>query len=198
MKLSQALFGELWDGEKSICIFVHLGRCFWVVDYKYNFCLDAEKDYRAYLDKGYITKEQYFLACNEFRGGLLKLTSDNFLQYIGGDGREILSQENLKSILMMGLDLEGDLYEKIEQYYLSGAELNVNYFKAANAVASRLPMFYVNFDREIYLHMDNGRAHEDSAYPGWFAKCADFGYLIPDREKYWVLEFKDYWKFRFL
>lgn len=198
MILRQPLFNELWDGEKSICFFVHLGRCFWVLDSKYNFCLDAEKDYRAYLDKGHITKEQYILACREFRGGVLKLTADNFPQYINGEGRQVLSQESLKDILVWGLDVDGSLHERVESYYLSGVELNVNDFRDANAIASRLPMFYVNFDRKIYMHMDYGRVHEDLAYPDWFARCADFGFLIPDRERYWVLEFKDYWKYRFL
>ncbi len=47
----QLLADDLWGGEKNICFFVHSGACFWVVDDKFNFSLDAEKDYRAYLDK---------------------------------------------------------------------------------------------------------------------------------------------------
>lgn len=198
MKLSQSLFDELWGGEKCICLFIRLGQCFWVVDYKYNFCLDAEKDYRAYLDKGHITKNQYLLACKEFRGGVLKLTSGNFMQYISCEEVQVLSGKEIRNIFVMGLGTGGLLYERIERHYLSGTELSVDDFKMANTFVSRLPMFYVNFDREIYMHMDGGRSHEDLAYPGWLATCGDFGYLIPDKEKYWVLDSKDYWKFRFL
>ena len=32
----------LWSGEKSICFFVSGAKCYWVLDYKYNFSLDAE------------------------------------------------------------------------------------------------------------------------------------------------------------
>ncbi len=198
MNLCQSLFDELWDGEKSICLFIHSGQCFWVLDERYNFCLDAEKDYRSYLDKGHITKEQYDMACREFRGGVLKLMTDNFPKYLNGEGRRVLSQENLKEAFIWGLDLDGALYEKVENYYLTGAALSLIDLRSANAIVSRLPMFYINFDRKMYMHMDYERAHEDSAYPDWFAKCADFDYLIPDAERYWVLGFKDYWRCRFL
>ena len=55
MNLNKEVLDGLWSGEKSICFFVSGAKCYWVLDYKYNFSLDAEKDYRAYLDKGHIT-----------------------------------------------------------------------------------------------------------------------------------------------
>ncbi|MFO6218042.1 hypothetical protein ACLBVF_35835, partial [Pseudomonas aeruginosa] len=51
---------------------------------------------------------------------------------------------------------------------------------------------------KIYMHMDCNRAHEELAYSDWLAKCSDFCHLVPDRERYWVLEGMDYWKYRFL
>ncbi len=44
-------------------------------------------------------------------------------------------------------------------------------------------MFYVNFDRKIYMHMDCNQAHEELAYSDWLAKCSDFCHLVPDRER---------------
>ena len=58
MNLNKEVLDGLWSGEKSICFFVSGAKCYWVLDYKYNFSLDAEKDYRAYLDKGHITQAQ--------------------------------------------------------------------------------------------------------------------------------------------
>ncbi|QDD90645.1 hypothetical protein [Pseudomonas oryzihabitans] len=198
MTWRQSLVDDLWSGEKSICFFVHSGKCFWVADDKFNFSLDAERDYRAYLDKGHINLEQYTSACISFRGGILKLTAESFLKYLMAEGRQVLSKQELKDIFTCGLGLSESLYGKIEGYYFSGAELSAKDFGEANAVASRLPMFYVNFDRKIYMHMDYGRGHEDLAYSDWFAKCSDFCYLVPDREKYWVLGGMDFWKYRFL
>lgn len=82
MKLSQAVFDDLWNGERSVCFFVHSGKCYWVIDEKYNFSLDAEKDYRAYLEDGDITLEQYEQSWKIFRGGIIKMTAENFPQYL--------------------------------------------------------------------------------------------------------------------
>ncbi|WP_236190338.1 hypothetical protein [Pseudomonas paraglycinae] len=194
MILNQAVCDDLWEGEKSIGFFVCCGSCFWVVDEKYNFCLDAEKDYRAYLESGDITQEQYELACKNFRGGVLRLTAENFPQYLKASEGKVLSPLELDALF----EPDGKLFERIEQHYLSGEALSVDEFKLANIFVSRLPKFYVNFDRKIYMHMDYGRCHEESAYPGWIAQCVDFNFLIPDRERYWVKEGSDYWKLRFL
>ncbi|NWB94901.1 hypothetical protein HX870_10355 [Pseudomonas gingeri] len=198
MSFNELLFGELLAGEKAICFFVNHGRCYWVLDYKYNFSLDAEKDYRGYLEKGHITREQYALACREFRGGILRLTSDNFPQYMAGEGRDVFECEELEDFFDMGVSGEiASLLGRVEEYYLSGAELNSEDFSFAGVVASRLPMFYVNFDRKIYKHLDFGRSHEELVYSDWVAKYSDFNFLIPDRERYWARG-GDYWKLRFI
>lgn len=198
MIFNKAIFEDLWSGEKSICFFVHKAKCYWVLDHKYNFSLDAEKDYLGYLNKGHITQGQYAQACKEFRGGLLKLKSENFLQYLSCVGEGVLVREDFEGVFDMDGDCNaGKLLSRIENYYLSGVELNVDEFSFAGRLASRLPMFYVNFDRKIYMHMDFGRSHEDLAYPDWFSKCSDFNFLIPDVERYWV-RCGDYWKFRFV
>lgn len=199
MIFNQALLDDLLSGEKSVCLFVFLKRCFWVVDERYNFCLDAEKDYRAYLDKGHITQEQFVLACKEFRGGVLKLTADNFPQYLKFIADRVFSSEALASLIVGDDSSEVvELLEKVEMYYLSGEKLSVSDFKAASALSARLPKFYINFDRKIYMHMDFGRFHEELSYPDWVSQCADFNFLVPDKEKYWLLGGNDYWKLRFL
>ncbi|MFT0869243.1 hypothetical protein [Pseudomonas sp. CAM1A] len=197
MMFSPELLEGLWNGEKSICLFILEGRFYWVLDYKYNFTLDAEKDYAAYLRRGDITKEQYVQACREFRGGTLRLTADNFLQYVSWLEDGVLLSEDFDRIFdVEGCDVRA-LFKKIEDYYVSGEGLDSEAYYFAGQVAARLPMFYVNFDRKIYLHMDAGRSHEDLVYPDWRAECLDFSFLIPDAERYWV-KFGDFWKFRFV
>ena len=199
MIFNQALLNDLLSGEKSVCLFVFLGRCFWVVDEKFNFCLDAEKDYRGYLDKGHITQEQFVLACKEFRGGVLKLTADNFPQYLKTIVDGVFSSEVLSGLFFGDNASEGfKLLGEVERYYLSGGNLSASDFKAASNLSSRLPKFYINFDRKIYMHMDFGRFHEELSYPDWISKCADFNFLVPDKERYWLLGGNDYWKLRFL
>lgn len=199
MIFNQDFLDGLLSGEKSVCLFVFLKRCFWVVDDRYNFCLDAEKDYRAYLDKGYITNEQFLLACKEFRGGVLKLTADSFPQYLELVADKVFSSGDLTSLIVGDDSGEvTELLDKVEAYYLSGEKLSASDFAAANALSARLPKFYINFDRKIYMHMDFGRFHEELSYPDWVSKCADFNFLVPDKERYWLFRGSDYWKFRFL
>jgi hypothetical protein len=192
--VNQSILDELWNGEKSVCFFVHLGKSYWVVDEKYNFSLDAEKDYRAYLDDGEITQAQYDASCESFRGGILKMTADNFLQYLDDSNDKVFSSDGLKDFV--GADNE--LFDKVEYYYLTGEGLTPDLFRRANIIHSTFPRFYINFDRKIFMHMDGTRAHESLAYPDWIAECFDFSFLIPTRERYWVVAGKDYWKLRFL
>ncbi|AKK01313.1 hypothetical protein PHLH5_14080 [Pseudomonas sp. Cab53] len=194
MTVSQSVLDDLWRGEKSICFFVHAGKCYWVVDEKYNFSLDAEKDYRAYLDSGEITQEQYEQSCKSFRGGILKMTAENFPQYLGDSSGKILSPSDLNDFI--GADFE--VFEKVEYYFLTGEGLTQDLFKRANMIHSRFPRFYINFDRKIFMHMDDARVHEGLAYPDWIAECFDFSFLIPASERYWVVAGNDYWKLRFV
>ncbi|MFJ2285202.1 hypothetical protein ACIOUF_02345 [Pseudomonas iridis] len=73
MTVSQEIFDDLWDGEKSIGFFVHSGKCFWIVDEKCNFTLDIDMSLRASLQNGNITQEQYERSSQKFRGGVVKI-----------------------------------------------------------------------------------------------------------------------------
>ncbi|RON39151.1 hypothetical protein BK666_28310 [Pseudomonas frederiksbergensis] len=194
MTLNQSVFDDLWNGEKSVCFFVHSGKCFWIVDEKYNFILDAEKDYRAYLEGGSITQEQYDLACKEFRGGVLRMSAGNFPQYLENSNEKILSAFEFEEF--MGAD--DSVLKRVEKHYLTGDVLSSDEFKYANVISSRLPKFYINFDRKIYMHLDYGRCHEDLTYSDWISEFGDFSFLIPDKERYWLKSGNDYWKLRFL
>lgn len=185
---------DLLSGEKGICFFVHEGAVYWVCDVRYNFTLDAEKDYRGYLEKGHINQAQFDAACLEFRGGILHLTADNFLSYIALPEVTVLSLDQMDALFG---SREAQLLSRIERHYLDGVPLAQGDFSAANALASRLPSFYINFDRCMYMHMDYGRAHEDLAYSTWVAKAADFSYLIPDVLRYWCAD-GDYWKMKYV
>ncbi len=198
MRLNRSIFDDLYSGEKAICFFVHHGRCYWVLDHKYNFSLDAERDYKAHLDKGNINKEQYLSACESFRGGVLKLNSENFFKYLKVDDVVVISKDDLERTFFS--DSAGDvlsIFNSVEKYYLSGVELNAHDFRVAGNISTLLPMFYINFDRMIYMHLDHGRFHEDLVYPGWIAKNVDFNFLIPEKEKYWIAR-GDCWKIRFI
>ncbi|CAD2260050.1 hypothetical protein X12_002815 [Xanthomonas arboricola] len=114
------------------------------------------------------------------------------------DGVVVISKDDLERTFFS--DSAGDvlsIFNSVEKYYLSGVELNAHDFRVAGNISTLLPMFYINFDRMIYMHLDHGRFHEDLVYPGWIAKNVDFNFLIPEKEKYWIAR-GDCWKIRFI
>ncbi|MCM5639470.1 hypothetical protein, partial [Xanthomonas hortorum] len=196
---NNSLRDAMWDGDLNICLFVFNEEAIWVVDDKVNYSLDAEKDYRAYLERGDITNSQYEAACKEFRGGVLRLDSENFDYYLKNTSAKVLSTNDLGELFFDSACGTGDgLLDELEGHYTSGRDISAGHFKRINMLASRLPSFYINFDRHIFMHLDGSRFHEDLAHGGWVSKRGDFEFLIPDSHRYWVRKSRSYWKVRFL
>ncbi|MEA9886743.1 hypothetical protein VDG05_20890 [Xanthomonas campestris pv. raphani] len=196
MILNDEVCEKLWDGTLSICFFVSDGQCVWVLDGKENFSLDGEKDYKAYLSRGYITNDQYEAACRDFRGGALKLNSSNFHQYLNNSSAKIVPMEELREFFLSSCIETDIILDKVEGYYLFGDEISPEICLKINHLASKLPNFYINFDRRIYMHLDGVRLHEDLAYGDWSSKNGDFSFLIPDNQRYWMKNSRDYWKIK--
>ena len=188
--------------RKSISTFVNNRKLYFILDFQQNSILNMKLNLDYDLEQGDITLEEYQNSLNAqyYRGGIWQLTKDNFEQYLELDSVIILEQDELKELLFHGFSDEetARLYTVIENhlcYEEPLSEQQDDFFKA-NQIASRLPLFYVNFDTEVYMHMDWDRCHEEYAYEDWFAKAKDFGYLIPDEFSYWKIDGRDYWKFR--
>jgi hypothetical protein len=59
---------------------------------------------------------------------------------------------------------------------------------------SKLPKFYVNFDRKIFMHMVRGRTYEAVVLDGWWGAECDFEHMIPPYHRYWVRSCdEDFW-----
>lgn len=196
MSAVREILNNLWDGSAAISFFVHQGNYFWVIDDKENFSLNAEVDYRAYLEKKYITQFQFDEACRLFRGGILNLTAQNFSEYLKARPDKIYFKESLSSILFDGIDGKIKLLDEVEASLSSGERLSQNSHKMVQTIICRLPKFLINFDRKLYLHLDYGRMHEDSTDSSWDARYGDFVALVPDCERYWLSAGRDYWKCR--
>ncbi len=188
--------------RKSISTFVNNRKLYFILDFRQNSILNMKLNLDYDLEQGDITLEEYQNSLNAryYRDGIWQLTKDNFEQYLESDSVVILEQDKLKELLFQGFSDEetARLYTAVENYLCYEEPLSEqqdDFFKA-NQIASRLPLFYVNFDTEVYMHMDWDRCHEEYAYEGWFSKAKDFGYLIPDEFSYWKIDGRDYWKFR--
>ena len=175
-----------------------------MIDYKANFILNMKLDLDLDFKNGNITLEQYQDEMNSYyyRNGIWQLTKDNFENYLQSDSVVVLEKDELKALMLQGFNLDeaARLYSVVENKLSYDDPISdfgqQSDFLKINQISSRLPLFYINFDTEVYLHMDWDRCHEDYVYDSWFSKAMDFGYLIPDEFCYWKIEGRDYWKFR--
>lgn len=187
---------EIFEGYKSIALFVLGGQHYYVIDDKANYCIDVRPDYLSYIESGRLKPEDYEEALGLFRGGISILNGDNFHRYIDSTDAEVkdfaMLQEFFSSGFALG-DSEG-FYQDMEQFLSYGGEVD---WRKWNFLRMKLPSFYINFDRGIYRHTDHGRLHEELALPkkNWDARFgSDFGLLIPDGLQYWVIDSMNFWK----
>ena len=203
-KFKSELLDNIFEYIQCISIFVYKRNIYYLIDYKENFELNAKISFDIYLKD--ITLEQYQDEMNScyYRNGIWQLTKDNFENYLQSDSVIVLKKDELKELMFQGFTSA----EAVRLYSVVENKLSYNDpisdsgqqsdFLKINQISSRLPLFYINFDTEVYLHMDWDRYHENYVYDGWFSKAMDFGYLIPDEFCYWKIEGRDYWKFRHL
>ena len=190
------LESELFEGQKSIALFVLKEQHYYVVDDKSNYCIDVRPDYFAYVEAGRLKQEDYEKALELFRGGISVLSAGNFHQYIDRTEAEVISSTMMKDFFSKGLTLKSakSFYEDVERFLSYGGEMDSRKW---NFLRMKLPSFYINFDRGIYRHTDYGRLHEELALPKtqWDARCSsDFGLLIPDDDQYWIVDRMNFWK----
>ena len=195
---------SLFKYRKAISIFIINKAIFFVIDNRENSILNMQLDLDLDFKNGNITLEQYQDEMNScyYRNGIWQLTKDNFKNYLRSDSVVVLEKDELKALMLQEFTSD----EAVRLYSVVENKLSYNEpisdsgqqsdFLKINQISSRLPLFYINFDTEVYLHMDWDRCHEDYIYDGWFSKAMDFGYLIPDEFCYWKIEGRDYWKFR--
>lgn len=200
-RLDEQVLEDLWLNEKSVAYFVCNNMSYWVLDYKYHYQLDEEVEAKALLDKGHITLETFYNGLKNSRGSISKLKKENFAKYLELDETIVLSTSNLEHIIFYGFSQESlnKLYSSIEYNLSSGHELEGSFLDAINQIKSRLPRYYINFDRQIYLHTDYDYSPESSvSYKGWVASVGDFSYYIPDYKNYWISNEKNFWKTMYL
>ena len=203
-KFKSELLNAIFQYTQCISIFVYKKNIYYLIDCKENFILNMKLDLDLDFKNGNITLEQYQDEMNSYyyRNGIWQLTKDNFESYLQSDSVVVLEKDELKALMLQGFNLDeaARLYSVVENKLSYDDPISdfgqQSDFLKINQISSRLPLFYINFDTEVYLHMDWDRCHEDYVYDGWFSKAMDFGYLIPDEFCYWKIEGRDYWKFR--
>ncbi len=175
----------LWNGEKAIGCFIYGNTWNWAIDEKYNFCLNGELEFQAYLSKGRITYEQYLDACKRFRDGFLKLDESNFKSYRQRRENIFYNKDFLRGVYECNV---GEKKRKEFTIKIENEKELRNVMSFSEILFSRLPSFYINFDKKQYYHTDMDRIHEESVWCGWKGMYKNFLDLIPATEKYWMFK----------
>ncbi len=189
---------RLLNREDCIGFFVFQGEYHWIVAWEAFFNLDQKKNFDAaikkYQDNPRLLGE-YQKSYKEFRSGIVTLTEALFPTYRDGDLAKVVTAEMLRD----------EFFNEDNGQYaeLSGAmeaELSFNTPMLDDLVQLRtrlfwkLPKFYVNYDRKIFMHMVRGRFYDKVVLDGWWGAECDFEHMIPTSHRYWVRDQReDFW-----
>lgn len=203
-ELGADLREALSSGDKCIAFFVYHGEASWLIDWKDYFTLDHQKDidalcneerYRGFLPANLTVQQWNEKLQREFRNGIPRLTPDKFIQYRNGETAKVVTREMLHQEFFS--EDKGDYAELAKAIE---AEISFNYPMREHLVrlrirlSSKLPKFYINYDRNIFMHMVTGRFYEQLILDDWLGAEGDFEHLIPTSHRYWVRSTKeDFW-----
>lgn len=192
----QSLENDLFNGYKSVALFVVGNEHYYVVDDKCNFCIDVRPDYLTYVESGRLNVADYEASLRLFRAGVSVLNAVNFREYINGTEAKIKTVAWMRKFFLNGYSSEriSGFYSDIEDFLAFGKSLD---WQKWDFLRMKLPSFYINFDRGIYRHTDWDRLHEELALPkeSWDARAgSDFVLLVPDKQQYWLTTQMNFWK----
>lgn len=86
-----------------------------------------------------------------------------------------------------------DFFEQMDQSPLSSGALNQMFQESLlnepEELRNYLPTFYVDFDEKVFLSMyPESGVYEKFVPDGWSGRQEDFKNLIPESERYWIVE----------
>lgn len=196
-KIDRQLRDVIIERKECIGFFVHFDSYYWIIDWEAHFNIDQKKNYDAALRHKYypMSRDEYNKYIKEFREGMPTLTSELFPRYRDGQSAKVVSKELLHEEFFE--EDEGQ-YAKLAMHMES--ELSFNHpmpeplVDLRSRLFSKLPKFYVNFDRKIFMHMVRGRSYEAVVPDGWWGAECDFEHMIPTSHRYWNRSMnEDFW-----
>jgi hypothetical protein len=132
---------------------------------------------------------------SEFRGGLPTLTEDLFPAYRDGGPAKVVTTEVLRDeFFIEDQGQYSELSKSIEQSLSFDAGASEEMIQLRMRLFSKLPKFYINYDRKIFMHMVRGRFYDKVVLDGWWGAECDFEHMIPISHRYWVRGVaEDFW-----
>ena len=186
---------RVFNGELDIAIFVVNSKHSFIFDDKENYIIDIRTIYKDYLEKEIISHNQYIQALKIYRGGASLLTKNNVFDYF--DSLDISPRDKkwMVNYFIEGYDLNKlkNIYYFIESSLMSSNDIIT--LEDWNKLEGRLPRFYINLDRNIFMHTNWDREFENNLPQGWRGEASSrFWSLVPDEQSYWHIENMNFWK----
>lgn len=203
-EIDQNLREGLLKREDCIGFFVINGTYDWIIDWEAHFNLDQQKNidamcteprYRRFMPAGLTPEQWNRKQQNEFRNGLPTLTADLFPVYRGGEAAKVVTTELLhQEFFIEDQGQYSELSKSIEQSLSFDAGASEDMIQLRMRLFSKLPKFYINYDRKIFMHMVRGRFYDKVVLDGWWGAECDFEHMIPTSHRYWVRSTdEDFW-----
>ncbi|MEB3046828.1 hypothetical protein [Rhizobium mulingense] len=190
--------------EQSIGFVIYRGETIWLIDWVDHFTLDQQKNidamcteqrYRRFMPAGLTVQQWSKKLQSEFRNGIPQLTADLFPQYRDGETAKVVSADLLRREFFSEDDGQyAELSREMETELSFNTPMREELVQLRIRLFSKLPKFYINYDRKIFMHMVHGRSYETVVLDGWWAAEGDFEHMIPTSHRYWVRSTaEDFW-----
>ncbi len=197
-KIDETLRQGLIRQKDCIGFFVFHGSFYWIASWEAFFKLDQKKNLDAgvkkYQNNPRLLKE-YQKGYEEFRSGIVTLTEGLFPQYRDSSDANVLTTNILyDEFFREDTGQYADLSIAIEKELSFDIPMSEELVQLRMRLFSKLPKFYVNYDRKIFMHMVRGRSYDAVVPDGWWGAECDFEHMIPTPYRYWVRSTEqDFW-----
>lgn len=190
--------------EQCIGLVVYKGETVWLIDWPDHFTLNQQKNidamcseerYRRFMPAGLTASQWNEKLRREFRNGIPVLTADLFPRYRDGETAKIVTTDMLhREFFLEDTGQYSDLSQEVEAELSFNTPMQDELIQLRMRLFSKLPKFYINYDRKIFMHMVRGRSYEAVVLDGWWGAEGDFEHMVPTSHRYWVRNTReDFW-----
>ncbi|MFS8057150.1 hypothetical protein QD357_30780 [Rhizobium sp. BR 317] len=203
-QISSDLREGILKREECIGFFVHSSSYYWIIDWEAHFNLDQAKNieamcenpqYRRFLPKGLTVDQWRVKQRQDFREGIPTLTTEVFPRYRDGTSAKVANTNLLRQeFFSEDLGQYAELSMHMENSISFDTIIPEDLIALRTRLFSKLPKFYINYDRKIFMHIVRGRQYEAVALDGWWGAQGDFEHMIPTSHRYWSRSMnEDFW-----
>lgn len=194
--INKTLSDEILSQNYEIGFYVHNRSYYWIVDQSSNFTMNYLKtidyicrseDFKSVKPRNLTVEQWRQEMIRSFRGGIPVLTEDLFSIYRDNENTAVVSTDALREFIWsVDIEIYSRLSRGMDDFMSLGVFPSNDMIGDFDNLNHKLPKYYINYDRQIFIHKCNEQSHETDALDGWFAEYGDFLHMIPTSHRYWT------------